>query len=126
LTAAEIRELLERSDGLGLVRGRWVEVDRERLGHMLEHFREIERTAAKNGLSFREAVRLLAGADAAASNGSTDARVEWSQVTAGSWVAEVPKGLRCGPISRWECAGSISSRNSVWGRACPMTWDLAE
>ena len=31
LTAAEIRELLAKSDGLALVRGRWVEVDREHL-----------------------------------------------------------------------------------------------
>ena len=66
LTAAEIRTLLEKSDGLALVRGRWVEVDRERLSRMLEHFREIERTAAENGLGFREAMRLLAGADTVA------------------------------------------------------------
>src|SRR5262249_52638970 len=64
LTAVEIRELLERSDGLALVRGRWVEVDPARLGRLLEHFREIEPTAVKNGLSFREAVRLRAGTDA--------------------------------------------------------------
>ena len=63
LTAAEIRELLAKSDGLALVRGRWVEVDRERLSRMMEHFREVERTAAENGLGFREAMRLLAGAD---------------------------------------------------------------
>jgi non-specific serine/threonine protein kinase len=63
LTAAEIRELLEKSDGLALVRGRWVEVDGERLRRMLEHFREVERTAAEHGLGFREAARLLAGAD---------------------------------------------------------------
>ena len=47
LTAAEIRELLAKSDGLALVRGRWVEVDRERLSRMMEHFREVERTAAR-------------------------------------------------------------------------------
>ena len=94
LTAAEIRELLEKSDGLALVRGRWVEVDRERLGRMLEHFREVERTAAKNGLSFREAVRLLAGADAVAGDPSSDGRAEWSQVVAGPWLAETLKGLR--------------------------------
>ena len=70
LSAAEIRELLAKSDGLALVRGRWVEVDRERLTRMLEHFREVERTAAaENGLGFREAVRLLAGADAARRRG---------------------------------------------------------
>jgi len=94
LTAAEIRELLEKSDGLALVRGHWVEVDRERLSRMLEHFREIERTAAENGLGFREAVRLLAGADVVAGDASTDVRAEWSQVVAGPWLAETLKGLR--------------------------------
>jgi non-specific serine/threonine protein kinase len=94
LSAAEIRELLEKSDGLALVRGRWVEVDRERLSRMLEHFREIERTAAENGLGFREAVRMLAGADAAAGDASADDRAEWSQVAAGPWLAETLKGLR--------------------------------
>jgi non-specific serine/threonine protein kinase len=94
LTAAEIQELLEKSDGLALVRGRWVEVDQERLRRMLEHFREVERTATENGLGFREAVRLLAGADVAAGDASADARTEWSQVVAGPWLAETLKGLR--------------------------------
>src|SRR6266446_3815504 len=94
LTAAEIRELLEKSDGLALVRGRWVEVDHERLRGMLDHFREIERTAAENGLGFREAVRLLAGAGVVAGDGSADVRSEWSQVVAGPWLAEILKGLR--------------------------------
>jgi SNF2 family DNA or RNA helicase len=94
LNADEIRELLERSDGLALVRGRWVEVDRERLSRMLEHFREIERTAAENGLGFREAVRLLTGADAGAVDASADGSAEWSQVVAGPWLAETLKGLR--------------------------------
>ncbi len=94
LTAAEIRELLEKSDGLALIRGRWVEVDRERLSRMLEHFHEVERTAANNGLSFRDAVRLLAGADSVAGDPSSDGRAEWSQVVAGPWLAETLKGLR--------------------------------
>lgn len=94
LTAAEIRQLLEKSDGLALVRGRWVEVDRERLRRMLEHFGEVERMAAEKGLGFREAVRLLANADVASDDGSADADAEWSQVTAGPWLAETLKGLR--------------------------------
>jgi SNF2 family DNA or RNA helicase len=94
LTAAEIRELLEKSDGLALVRGRWVEVDHERLRRMLEHFREVERTAAEKGLGFREAARLLAGADVEAGDASADIRAEWSQVVAGPWLAETLKGLR--------------------------------
>jgi hypothetical protein len=94
LSAAETRELLEKSDGLALVRGRWVEVDQERLRRMLEHFRALERTAEEHGLGFREAVRLLAGADLAVGDTSADDYAEWSQVVAGPWLAETLKGLR--------------------------------
>jgi len=94
LTADEVRDLLAKSDGLALVRGRWVEVDQERLRRMLEHFREVERTAADNGLGFREAVRLLAGAAVTGGDASADGYTEWSQVVAGPWLAETLKGLR--------------------------------
>ncbi len=94
LTAAEIAELLAKSDGLALVRGRWVDVDRERLSRMMEHFKEVERTAARNGLGFGEAMRLLAGANVAAGEASDAATAEWSQVVAGPWLAETLKGLR--------------------------------
>ncbi|HTX35307.1 MAG TPA: DEAD/DEAH box helicase [Bryobacteraceae bacterium] len=93
LTAAEIRELLAQSDGLALVRGRWVELDREQLNRMMERFREIERTAAGSGLSFGEAMRLVAGADVEGDTAET-ATGDWSQVVAGPWLAETLKGLR--------------------------------
>jgi len=92
LTAAEIKELLAKSDGLSLVRGRWVEVDHERLSRMLEHFQMVERAAANNGLSFGEAMRMLAGADVAADGGGADP--DWAQVVAGRWLHEALKGLR--------------------------------
>ena len=94
LTAGEIKELLAKSDGLALVRGRWVEVDRARLGRMLEHFRQVERAAADNGLTFAEAMRMVAGADVApdAATGRTDA--DWAQVVAGPWLADTLKCLR--------------------------------
>jgi non-specific serine/threonine protein kinase len=92
LTAAEIKELLAKSDGLSLVRGRWVEVDRERLGRMLEHFQMVERAAAASGLGFGEAMRMLAGADVAADGGGADP--DWAQVIAGPWLLETLKGLR--------------------------------
>jgi hypothetical protein len=93
LTRAEIEQLLAASNGLHLVRGRWVEVDRERLEQMLHEFRAVETAAARDGLSFGEAMRLLAGAhvpgdivDAAAS--------EWSSVAAGPWLSKTLAGLR--------------------------------
>jgi len=95
LTKAEINQLLTQSEGLALVRGRWVEVDRERLSHMLEHFRHIESTASENGLGFRDAMRLLAGADIS-DDGITPmaGHADWAQVVAGPWLAETLKGLR--------------------------------
>jgi non-specific serine/threonine protein kinase len=94
LTAEEIAELLAKSDGLAMIRGHWVEVDRDRLSRMMEHFREVERTAASHGLGFREAMRLLAGADVAAGDLPEADTAEWSQVVAGDWLAETLKGLR--------------------------------
>lgn len=94
LTAAEIKELLAQSDGLALVRGRWVEIDREQLRRMIERFREVERTAAEQGLGFAEAMRLLAGADVAPDEATAAADSDWTQVVAGHWLAEMLKGLR--------------------------------
>ena len=41
LTAAEIKRLLAHSDGLALIRGKWVEVDHERLSRTLEQFKAV-------------------------------------------------------------------------------------
>ena len=94
LSAAEIKKLLANTDGLSLIRGRWVEVDRERLTRMLDHFLEVERAAIDGGLSFAEAMRMLAGADVSSdgATGGTDA--DWAQVVAGPWLLETLKGLR--------------------------------
>jgi non-specific serine/threonine protein kinase len=94
LTAGEIDELLSHTDGLALIRGRWVEVDREKLGRMLEQFREAERAAAASGLSFAEAMRMLAGADVRSDAAPAEADPAWSQVVAGPWLGEMLKGLR--------------------------------
>ena len=93
LTEAEIAELLARSDGLALIRGQWVEIDRERLGRMLEQFRAIQERAAEDGISFAAALRMLAGADVA-SDRSESADPDWAQVVAGPWLAETLKALR--------------------------------
>ncbi|MBI2961401.1 MAG: DEAD/DEAH box helicase [Betaproteobacteria bacterium] len=94
LSAAEIKRILEGSDGLQLLRGHWVEVDRAKLGRMLEQFRAIEQAAAAGGLPFAQAMRLLAGAGAAG-DGSLGARdPDWSQVAAGPWLAATLEGLR--------------------------------
>jgi non-specific serine/threonine protein kinase len=94
LTDAEVRELLAKADGLALVRGRWVEVDRERLSRMMEYFGQAERIAAERGLSLQEAMRMIAGADVTAGDESAANEADWAQVVAGPWLAETLKGLR--------------------------------
>ena len=75
------------------MRGRWVEVDRERLEQMLDQFRSVETAAAKDGLSFGEAMRLLAGAHVPGDIVAATAP-DWSLVVAGPWLAGTLAGLR--------------------------------
>ena len=94
LSASEIQELLAKSDGLALIRGRWIEIDRQRLQSMLDRFHEVERSANANGLGFVEAMRLLAGAAVSSTDKLQAADADWAQVVAGPWLAETLKGLR--------------------------------
>ncbi len=97
LTSAEVEALLAGTSGLAFLRGQWVEVDRGRLARTLASFRAAERLAAAGGLTFAEAMRMLAGTDIAADDGASDpsgADRDWSEVGAGPWLAERLAGLR--------------------------------
>jgi non-specific serine/threonine protein kinase len=94
LTAAEIRKLLAETEGLALVRGRWVEVDREQLSRMIDRFSAAERAATSLGLNFSEAMRLLAGAHIDTGDAAGEVESDWAQVTAGDWLAKTLKALR--------------------------------
>ena len=94
LSAAEIKRLLAQSDGLALIRGKWVEVDHDRLGRTLEQFEAIERRAVTEGLSFGEAMRMLAGASIAEDGTTGQTDIDWSQTVAGPWLAQTLAALR--------------------------------
>src|ERR1700716_904982 len=94
LSAAEIKRLLAHSDGLVLIRGKWVEVDHERLRRTLDRFEAIEGRAAADGLSFGEAMRMLAGGGSAENDPGAQADIDWSQTVAGPWLAETLAALR--------------------------------
>ena len=94
LSAAEIKQLLAQSDGLAFIRGKWVEVDRERLSRTLQQFRAIEQRAAEDGLSFPEAMRLLAGAGIGGDAGREAAAADWSDTVAGPWLSETLSQMR--------------------------------
>jgi non-specific serine/threonine protein kinase len=94
LTKDEIQILLAGSDGLRWLRGRWVEVRRETLQKMIDEFGRIERTAAENGVSFAEAMRLVAGASLDRDADEAAAEREWAHVAPGPWLREMLAGLR--------------------------------
>ena len=97
LTKEEWRALMNSTDGLVLLRGQWVEADRDKLQSVLEHWRQVEAGVAGDGVPFLEAMRLLAGVrlgDATAGDAGPEAAADWSQVVAGGWLREALEHLR--------------------------------
>ncbi len=95
LTDAEWQSLLAADDGLVLLRGQWVEVDRQKLQEALDHWKQLAKQT-QDGLSFAEGMRLLAGApaDLAPDDSSSDDQFQWSFVRAGQWLGDVLAKMR--------------------------------
>jgi non-specific serine/threonine protein kinase len=89
LTPEEQDSLLAATDGLALLRGRWVEIDARKLTEALQHWRDLEAQHAE-GISFLEGMRLLAGATA---DGTGDATDEWTSLDTGTWLHDVLRRL---------------------------------
>ena len=74
---------------------------------MLDEFRAVETAAATDGLSFGEAMRLLAGAPVSGDIVAA-AAPDWSRVVAGPWLAKTLADLRDpalpGPTGSWRRA----------------------
>jgi superfamily II DNA or RNA helicase len=96
LTKQETLALLASSEGLVLIKGKWVEVDKDKLGEVLDRWRDVQAQAEAGGVSFAKAMRMLAGADleGASPDGFEDARPEWSEVVAGKWLSAKLDALR--------------------------------
>ena len=93
LSGAEIDALLAGTDALVLLRGQWVEIDRDGLTRAMERFKAAEALAAREGLTFAEAMRLLAGATVTG-DGADAETADWAAISAGPWLAETLKTLR--------------------------------
>jgi hypothetical protein len=93
LSKAELAELLAGTETLTLLRGRWVEVDRDRLREALAHWKRLEREHA-DGIDFVKGMRLLAGADFGGGVWAEEPVAEWSEVTAGDWLRDTLAAIR--------------------------------
>jgi hypothetical protein len=96
LTNKEWKDLLAADDGLVLLKGQWVEVDREKLTAALDHWKEVEKASRDGTLSFIEGMRLLAGApsDLAQASDNAEVQQEWAFVRAGNWLGKVLEELK--------------------------------
>jgi non-specific serine/threonine protein kinase len=93
LTETEVAALLAGTENLVLLRGQWVEVDRARLQRTMDQFHAAEELAARDGLTFAEAMRMLAGVSITRDDpAATD--TDWARVTAGPWLEQTLKELR--------------------------------
>jgi non-specific serine/threonine protein kinase len=101
----DIARLLESEGGLIPLKGKWVEVDREKLAQALEHWKKVERDVRRDGVSFFEGMRLLSGVRLGTEQeDETQAAVrEWSGLTAGPELEAVLSSLRS-PEARQETA----------------------
>ncbi len=94
LTAEELQELQEGGGNLVLLRGQWVEVDRDRLQEAISHWQALQQAGGEE-VSFIEGMRLLAGASAdLQQEDQTEAERPWVQVEAGAALRELLAGLR--------------------------------
>ena len=97
LSREELDALLDGDgdDGLVLLKGQWVEVDRDRLRQAVEHWSALQREAAGGEISFVEGMRLLAGASADLRHEARmDEERHWVHIEPGDALREILTGLR--------------------------------
>lgn len=96
LSAEEVESLLEGNEGLVLLKGQWVEVDKQKLREALDHWQRVEKEVGSDGVSFIDGMRMLAGAphDLKASDEAVAQRDAWSTVQAGDGLRETLSALR--------------------------------
>lgn len=97
LTNEEWQALMDSKESLVKIKGQWVEVDKKKLDHVLAHWKQLK-NITKNGLSFAEGLKLIAGGGSAILQEddlpySEDA-VEWSSIVAGDWLKDILNQLR--------------------------------
>jgi len=91
ISEEEARRLLDESEGLALIKGKWVEVDREKLEQTLRAYEKAQAMMAREDLTLREAMRLQLDADRALGLAEENVEVEVSQ---GQWLESVIARLR--------------------------------
>jgi non-specific serine/threonine protein kinase len=91
LTDAELAALLKGSQGLTLLKGKWVEVDPAKLQEVLAHWQQAKQAAGRDGVALLEGLRLLSGFNPGAGQAAEveAAQAQWSSVIAGKGLERI-------------------------------------
>jgi non-specific serine/threonine protein kinase len=96
LTADEWQQILEGQSGLVLIRGKWVEVDRDKLSDLLNSWEKMEQENFRDGISFARGMQILSGVGIEKQDDSAFShdRREWLEVNVGTWLSKILSDLR--------------------------------
>jgi non-specific serine/threonine protein kinase len=119
VSESEWRAIASGTESLVQIRGRWVEVDREKIDEVLAHWKSLEQARIEGGVSFAEAMRLLAGGAVGASDDAPEMVREWTGIQAGPWLEEVLEKLR-GPSAAGPVRGLRAELRPY--QACGVRW----
>ena len=92
LTEAELAELAQARQGLTFLRGKWIQVDQERLQSALDHWKSLQQQSV-DGLGFLEGMRMLAGASIGGQETSEAIR-DWTRIETGDGLKKTLEQLR--------------------------------
>lgn len=96
ITPEEWARIAAADAGLVLLKGKWVEVDREKLQTVLDHWKTLEKTHRHGGVTFAEGLRWLSGAQPGVDTSkpeSAEVRA-WSNIRPGEWLEKTLAELR--------------------------------
>ena len=92
LSESELKELLNVRDGLALMRGKWVQIDPDRLKTALDHWKALKKQNVQ-GVDFLKAMRMLSGASIGEGSDQAEAS-RWVRVASGEWLQQTLRSLR--------------------------------
>ncbi len=110
LTRQELGQLMESSDTLMLLRGKWIEVDREKIQQALAHWKQLEKENPE-GVSFIQGMRMLSGVELEKGDRAPEAVSGWTRLVEGPWLAEMLGSLR-GSGSEGKSASGPEGKNA--------------
>ena len=113
LNDEEIDKILNSNEKFLRIKGKWVEIDKEKLKQTLAHWKKASLEVKKNGLSWHQGMRLLSGNDElGAKLGRTNSNEDsfspvWTEVIAGAGIQNLLSKMQAPCASKQFNPGSL-------------------